>query len=161
LNESAIGEERLVQRRKGVVVRQGVKTELPFDEFRIRHQRRRQVRHSHPNRQSMHGRERHRVLAIDKNEPGTGQLGEQVFFQGGFGGGIVCRFSGGLERQPGQRRHVGETPVFVLQRRETEFGKARNAALRSGSSHDGCSADSRRLKVSRNGPMSGVCGFVS
>jgi hypothetical protein len=115
--------------KKGVVVRQGVKTELPFDEFRIRHQRRRQVRHPHPIRQSMHGRERHRVLAIDKNEPGTGQLGEYVFSQGGFGGGIVCRFSDGLERQPGQRCHVGETPVFILQRRETEFGKARNARL--------------------------------
>jgi hypothetical protein len=66
-------------------------------------------------------------LAIDKNEPGTGQMSEYIFFQGSFGGGIVCRFSDGLERQPGQRRHVGETPVFILQRRETEFSKARNA----------------------------------
>ena len=68
-------------------------------------------------------------MSIHKNQPGTGQMGEDVLFQRGFGGGIVRRFRHGLERQLGERRDVRETPVFVLQRRKTEFGKARDAGL--------------------------------
>src|ERR1039458_5298836 len=78
----------------------------------------------------MHRRERRRVISIHKNEPGTGQMGEYVFFQGGFGGGIVCRFKGGLEQQLGERRKVGETPVFVLQRREAQLCASTNWASR-------------------------------
>jgi len=86
-------------------------------------------------------------------------MGENIFSQRGFGGGIVRRFECGLERQPGERRNVGETPAFVLQCWETQFCKAAMPALRSGSSHDGCNADSRRLKFSRNGLGIGFCGF--
>jgi hypothetical protein len=79
VNEPAVEEERLVQRGKGVVIRQRATTELFFDEHRIRHQRRRQIRHFYPGRQSALGRERRRVISIHKNEPRAGQMGENIF----------------------------------------------------------------------------------
>ena len=58
VNKPAVVEKRLIQRGKGVVVCQRALAELFFDEHRIRHHRRRQVRHFHPGRQSAQGRER-------------------------------------------------------------------------------------------------------
>jgi len=68
-------------------------------------------------------------MAIDENESWAGHFFENIFFQRVLGCGIGCWLEYRPERQPGNRRDIGETPVFVLQRRETEFGEARQARL--------------------------------
>jgi len=74
----------------------------------------------------MHGRKRHRVLAIDENEPGTGQMGEQVFSRAAL---AAASFAGSATGWSGSRAS-GATLVKRHLRPATlgtKFGKVRNA----------------------------------
>ena len=68
-------------------------------------------------------------MTIDEDQPASRQPAESEVRNGLSREAVTRHLEDGLEGQPGDRGDVGEPPVFLLERGETQLGKARDARL--------------------------------
>src|SRR5882724_1504223 len=100
-----------------------------FDQPRIVRQRDRQAGNRYPTLPRRRGREFRRKMAIEENQAVGGQPSEHKASDRLRCKPIARNLKYRFERQLRDRREVGETPILLLQRREPQFGEARDPRL--------------------------------
>jgi hypothetical protein len=151
-NERAISKKGLVERGEGIVRSPGVFAEVLFDENGILHQRGGKAFNPCAAGNRLEARKFLRKKSVHKNEAIAGQFGKHGFVQNFAFHAVDGGCAGGLKRQTGNGRDVGEPPVFVAQGGKTEFGEARDAGVAQGRKPLGLPRAGIRLPERFNNP---------
>ena len=130
INKPAVLEESRVERHKRVVFALRVARQMFLNQPGIAGQRRGQAADNDALRLRLGWRRQFgHVMTVHEHQPAGHQLAEGEVGNG-FPGEAVSRYlEDRLERQLGDWRYVREPPVFLLESRKAQFGKARDGRL--------------------------------
>ena len=128
-DEGAVLEKGQVERGKRAGLILGRAAQALLEQSGLRSQDAGQAADDNAGRQLPRRRQLRHAMAVHENQarglqPAEGRVGNTLGLET-FQRGLENR----LERQIRNRRHVGETPVLMPERRETQLGEARQAGL--------------------------------
>ena len=128
-DKRAVGEECLVQRRKGVAGRLGILAQMLLNERGVRGDGGGQIFNPHAAGHGLDAGKLGAKIAVHKHQAMARHFGKNGFFED-FGFRAVHHHGiGHLEFQFRNGRHIGVAPVFIAQRRKAELGKPGDARL--------------------------------